>query len=177
MTTLDAARRAIVAELIDREWPKLERYFSTKLPPAEVEDVAQATILAYVENLDAVRSDPRAYLWQIARNQVARHWERRLARRGVAFDSATHTIHDVGPTLSSLVGKRHAIAAALLELPLDAATALELRHLHGLSIEEICRVLKVSPATVHRHLTRAEQHLAMRLGPDAGEQLRRAADE
>lgn len=172
MSRLDSRQRAVAEALIRTEWPKLEAFFKTKVPPSEVEELGQITILAYVERLDVAERDPRAYLWQIARNQVARHWERYLSRRGAAFDSSQHGVLDVGPSLSSLVAQRDQVQRALLELPLDHMTAVELRYVMGLTVKEIMVVLGVSDSTVDRYLASATQHLAARLGPDAERLLR-----
>lgn len=172
MTRLDPARRALVDSLLRDAWPSIEDYLSSKLPTQEVEDVGQAVILAFVERFGPGIEAPRAYLWQIARNSVARHWERHMARRGFAFDSERHSIHDIGPTLSSIVGRRHRVQQALQELPLDVVTALELRFVVGLSIDEVGVALGgKSPATVHRYLERGREHLSARLGPTAESEL------
>ncbi|MBK8219368.1 MAG: sigma-70 family RNA polymerase sigma factor [Myxococcales bacterium] len=73
MTT---TREQELERLIRDEWPKLRRFFHTKVPEADVLDLVQATMLAFVEGRTRATSGPRAYLWGIARLQVLKHYEK-----------------------------------------------------------------------------------------------------
>jgi RNA polymerase sigma-70 factor (ECF subfamily) len=53
---------------------------------------------------------------------------------------------------------------ALSELPFTDRTALVLRHLEGMELTEVAESLGCSLATSKRHLARAEQRLATKLG-------------
>lgn len=167
MKPLDSRQREVADALIREEWPKLERFFRTKVAPADVVELAQATCLAFVERLEEVHANPRGYLWGIARRQVLKHWERFRARGAAAFDSSQHSLQDVGPSLSSVVGRRTRVMAALQSLPADQQMAVELRHGEGLSLEETADAIGVSLATVKRYLAAAEETLRGKLGPEA----------
>ena len=166
MTQLTSQQRALVEQLIATEWPKLERYLRTKVPPAHVQEIVQSVFLGYVERYDAIHSDHKGYLWQIARNQVIKHYERYRTRTGVAFDSSAHAVNDLGPTLSSLLDRRNRYVRALQMLPLDHQTAIEWRYGEGLSLEEIAKEMNVGLATVKRYLSAAEQSLRASLNAD-----------
>lgn len=166
MTPLSPQQRAVAEQLIRDEWPKLERFFRTKVPQADVLELAQATCLAYVEKFDEARAAPRAYLWGIARYKVLQHWERFRGKKGEPFDSSQHSLHDVGPSLSSVVDRRNRVLAALQLLPADQQMAIELRYGEELSLEETAAAIDVSLATVKRYLAAAEETLRAELGGD-----------
>lgn len=167
MKPLDERQRAAAEGLIREEWPKLERFFRTKVPPADILELAQSTCLTYVQRLDEVETNPRAYLWAIARFQVLKHWDRFRARDAAAFDSSQHSLAAVGPSLSSAIARRSSVVAALQSLPADQQMAIELRHGEGLTLEETAHALGVSLATAKRYLAAAEDSLRTLLGPQA----------
>lgn len=166
MTPLTSHQRSLVDQLIRTEWPKLERYLRTKVPPAHVHEIAQSVFLGYVERYDAIRSEHKAYLWQIARNQVIKYFERYRTRTGVPFDSEKVPVSELGPTLSSLLDRRNRYVRALQSLPLDLQTAIEWRYGEDLSLQEAADAMGVSLATVKRYLSAAEQQLRDSLGAD-----------
>ncbi|GAB4209414.1 MAG: hypothetical protein OHK0013_28850 [Sandaracinaceae bacterium] len=162
MTLTD--RNALLDSLIAREWPKLRRFFRTKVPDADVLDLTQETLLAFVEKQPDA-TDHRAYLWGIARRMVLKHYEK--VRGSEPFDSATHTTLDVGRSLSSRLDDRQRLLRALHTLPIDQQIAVELRHGEELSLEEVAAALGVSLATVKRYLAAAERTLRELLGDEA----------
>lgn len=171
--TLSPEQREALDLLIKHEWPGLERFFRTKVRPGDVADVAQATCLAFVEQLDQARAEPRRYLWGIARLQVLKHWEKFRRADSEPFDSSRHSLTDVGPSLSSTLDRRNRLHGALQELPADLQFAIELRHVQGLRLEEVADALGVSLATAKRHITSAEKSLRKTLGEDPVVALRR----
>lgn len=160
MTTPDAA----LENLIANEWPKLRRFFRTKVAEGDVLDLAQSTMLAYVEGGGPSEPGKEAqYLWGIARKQVLKHYEKHR-RELQPFDSTIHTALDLGPSLSSRLDRRNRLVAALQTLPSDHQMAIELRHGEGLKLEEVAEALEVSLATAKRYLSAAEQKLRSELG-------------
>lgn len=153
---------AILNDLINSEWPKLRRFFRTKVPDADVLDLAQSTLLAFVEGRERATSSQRAYLWGIARFQVLKHYDRH--RSTVAFDSALHTVMELGPSLSSRLDGHNRLLQALHTLPVDHQMAFELRHGEELSLEEVAEALGVSLATTKRYLAAALEKLRSVLG-------------
>ena len=162
MTT---TREQELERLIRDEWPKLRRFFHTKVPEADVLDLVQATMLAFVEGRTRATSGPRAYLWGIARLQVLKHYEKH--RGSTPFDSEVHTVLDTGPSLSTRIDSRSRLLRALHELPADHQMAFELRHGEELSLEETAAALDVSLATLKRYLSAAEDKLRVILGDEA----------
>jgi RNA polymerase sigma-70 factor (ECF subfamily) len=161
MTT--GERDTILQTLIDCEWPKLHRFFSTKVPACDVLDLAQSTMLAFIEGGLRDPGAARAYLWSIARKQVLKYYEKHRGRAD-PFDSEHHTAMDLGPSLSSKLDQRNRVVAALRTLPADQQMAIELRYGEDLKLEEVAEVLGVSLATVKRYIAAATEKLRAELG-------------
>lgn len=162
MTT---SREYLLEHLINNELAKLRRFFATKVPGADVNDLVQQTMLAFVERRDQIVGSERAYLMGIARYQVLRHYNGR--RQSTPFDSALHTALDVGPTFSTLLDSRTRLFQALHQLPLDHQIAFELRHGEELPLGDVAEAIGVSLATVKRYLASAETRLRELLGDAA----------
>lgn len=158
-----STRDEILEGLIKNEWPKLRRFFRTKVPEGDVLDLVQSTMLAYVEGGPRDASSARAYLWGIARKQVLKHYDKHR-RHSEAFDSAIHTAMDLGPGVSSKLDNRNRLTAAMHTLPADQQMAIELRHGEELKLEEVAEALEVSLATAKRYLSAAEEKLRAELG-------------
>jgi RNA polymerase sigma-70 factor (ECF subfamily) len=139
--------------LIEHEWPKLRRFFRTKVADADALDLVQNTMLAYISGRPTPGTE-RAYLWGIARKQVLKHYEKHR-HGGDPFNSSEHGVPDVGPSLSSKIDRREHIVAALIKLPADYQMAVELRYGEGLELQEVADALEVSLATVKRYLDHA----------------------
>jgi RNA polymerase sigma factor (sigma-70 family) len=154
MTPLNAHERAEMHALIESEWPKLERFFRSKVPPGEIQDLAQNTLLGFVRRGDVPPDKQRAYLWTIARRQVVDYY-RRGNRRGVSFDSSVHAVAQGGTTMSSLFNRRNDVMRVIQTLPLDHQTALELKYGEGLTDPEAALALEVSLATYKRYVAAA----------------------
>lgn len=159
MTT---SRDALLEQLIRDEWPRLRRFFRTKVPDADVLDLVQATMLAFVEGRTRATASERAYLWGIARLQVLKHYDKH--RSSTPFDSTVHTAMDLGPSLSSRLDGRTQLLRALHKLPADHQMAIELRYGEDLKLEEVAAALDVSLATAKRYLNAAEEKLRSELG-------------
>jgi RNA polymerase sigma factor (sigma-70 family) len=155
-------RDATLQGLIQHEWPKLRRFFRTKVADGDVLDLVQNTMLAYVEGHPEPGCE-RQYLWGIARKQVLKHYAK-FRGENEPFDSTVHRATDVGPTLSSRLDRRNQVVNALLTLPADQQMAIELRYCEGLQLEEVAASLDVSLATVKRYLSAAEERLRVQIG-------------
>ncbi|MEC7518837.1 MAG: sigma-70 family RNA polymerase sigma factor [Myxococcota bacterium] len=162
MTT---TRDALLEQLIRDEWPRLRRFFHTKVPDSDVLDLVQATMLAFVDGRARATHGERAYLWGIARFQVLKFYDRQ--RPTTPFDSTVHTAMDVGRSLSSRLDGRNRLVRGLQALPTDHQIAFELRHGEGMSLEEVAAAIGVSLATVKRYLTAAREKLRRELSADA----------
>ena len=163
---MSSPRDVILEQLIREEWPRLRRFFRTKVPDGDVLDLVQSTMLAYVQGAPRSDATARAYLWGIARFQVLKYYEKHR-RKSDVFDSAIHTAHDLGPSLSSKLDNRNRLMAALHSLPVDQQMAVELRHGEELQLQEVADAIGVSLATVKRYLSAAEEKLRTVLGSDS----------
>lgn len=149
-------RKRQLDDLIAREWPKLRRFFRTKVPNHDVLDLTQQTLLAFVDK-EYEAADARAYLWGIARRMVFKYYEKHRANE--PFDSQVQTVRDAARSISSRLDERNRLMRALHALPIDHQVAFELRHGEELSLEEVAAAIGVSLATVKRYLAAAEQKL------------------
>jgi RNA polymerase sigma factor (sigma-70 family) len=170
MTPLTASERGQLNSLIATEWPKLERFFRTKVPPGEIQDLAQNTLLGFVKRKDTPMENQRAYLWCIARRQVVDYYRR--GRGGaVGFDSSVHAVSQAGPTMSSVINRKNQILQALQSLPLDQQSALELKYGEGLTDPEAAMALEVSMATYKRYVAAGLATLRAHYGVNGEQQV------
>ncbi len=157
ITPMTPRDRDALSALIDEQWPRLRRFFRSKAPESEVLDLAQRTLLIFVEKAAAGEASSAAFLWGIARNVLRQHYDR--VRVAQPFDSTVHSVMDLGPRMSSQLSDRHQLAIALRSLPADQQMAFELRHGEDLSLEEVSEALGVSLATTKRYLAAAREAL------------------
>lgn len=146
--------------LFEKHFDAVFRFVRTKVgDPAE--DLVQAAFLACVAGRDRLRADAsfRAYLFAAARNLVYEHWRKKY--RGepdrLPSDMGQMSAHDLGPSPSSLLGKRddeRLLVMALRRLPLDFQMAIELYYVEGLKSREVAEVLDIPHATVRSRLRR-----------------------
>ena len=161
---MNTERDRVLEALIRDEWPKLARFFRTKVPDAELMDLVQQTMLGFVEGRERVQGEERAYLWGIARKQVLKLYGRK--RPSLPFDSSLHSAMDVGPTLSTQLDRRTGLLRALHQLPLDHQMAFELRYGEELPLDDVAKALEVSLATAKRYITAAQERLRELLRAD-----------
>jgi RNA polymerase sigma-70 factor (ECF subfamily) len=117
------------------------------------------------DRMDAVDS-LRAYVFQMARNQVYNHERDRQVRRDNEND-----LRDAHPTASppspdttlDVDMLRSMLEDWIDELPDRQREALTLRRQQNLSHDEIAEVMDVSPNTVNNHIVRAMKFLRGRI--------------
>ena len=157
----DAAQtRQLAAEL----YPRLLRFFRSKVPHPDCHDLAQQTFTEFLRQLRSKQIDnPRGYLWGVAHFQLLKFIGRKRPG-GEQFDSTRMSMAFVGTSLSMHFDKRNRITGALRELPLAQQLAFELRHGEELQLEEVAEAMKMSLATVKRYLKSALESLRASLG-------------
>ena len=156
-------------ELLQRHFAALHRFFASKVDPTQAEDLTGATLLACVDARDRFRSAAsfRAYIFGIARNQLAMAFRTR-ASRGVAVELDTTSLADLDASPITLLGAKAEqllLLAALRHIPIDFQIALELYYWEGLSTRELADVLEIPEGTVRSRLARAREQV--------GEHMRR----
>ena len=101
---LDAWRRGDASageQLFDRHFASVRRFFRSKAPASEVEDLVQQTFELCVQHVEQFRGDARfvTYLLAIARSQLHR-WLRRRDPVRAGLDVETSSIQDLGTSPS-----------------------------------------------------------------------------
>lgn len=161
---LESARHgdeAAMAVLFRAIHPSLLRYVRHRVPEA-AEDLAAECWLAAAKVLatfEGEGEDLRAWLFGVARNQVANHRRasrrRRLLQPGAAVRPPMP--EDVAETAIEALATQAAIAALVRDLSGDQADVLLLRVVAGLTAERVAATLGKSPGWV-----RVTQHRALR---------------
>jgi RNA polymerase sigma factor (sigma-70 family) len=170
-TTLD--RAAAIAELSRRLRKPLLRFFEKRIGRhPEREDLVQDVFarLARMSELSSIESSD-AYLFKIAAN-LLRDRQRRLTARASdeheIYDEETHGAarETISPERALLgVQAIEQLMTALYELPERTRAVFALYHFDDLSHAEIARRLAISVSAVEKHMSRANSHLFVRLGP------------
>ena len=142
-----------IGSLYQRHGAEVLHYLARRCPADAAHDLLQETFLQVVrqaERLDAVTM-PRAWLFGIARNILARHYRQKPEEPiATIVEAASPAVED-----ARLPAMREAIAALVPEL----RETLELRIEQELSYEEIAGVLDVPIGTVRSRLHNAVRRL------------------
>jgi len=152
--------------LLTRHGQVLLRFFATKVPEA-ADDLAQATLLACLENPAQLRDlhSFKSYLFGIARHLLYKHYRAKAMRRGkVRFN--TTSIVDQGGSPITLVSRSSEdvnLMRALSTLPVEMRILLELTYWEDLPAAGVAGVLGVAENTVYSRLHRAKQRLKQAL--------------
>lgn len=138
-------------------YPRVKRLMRSQLPEPECYDAAQEAMRAFLASDPARMQNPTAYLMGVARKHVLKYFERH--RSTAAFDSTMMSVAQYGTSLSARLDRRNLLMHALRSLPADQQQAYQLRHLEGMSLEEVAEAGGVSLATVKRYLAAAQKSL------------------
>ncbi|HLT39808.1 MAG TPA: sigma-70 family RNA polymerase sigma factor [Enhygromyxa sp.] len=141
---------AEIAATVRDVYPKLRRFFAKKVPPAEVQDLAQETIVTFLEKDVSQMEDPRRFLFGIARNKLLQHFDRR--RPGQPFDSQLLSVRQVSTTLGTKLHRSTVIIENMQGLPIEWQIALELRYGEELKLTEVAEAMQMSLAQVKRYI-------------------------
>lgn len=162
---LEAARHGdeqAMARLFRALNPPLVRYLRHHAPEA-ADDLASETWLATARALGRFEGnahDLRAWLFGVARRQVANYWRTRRRRpRLVVLDDAVEPSapNDAGEVAIEALSAQEAIDLLVRELPTEMAEVILLRVVAGLGVAEVAALLDKSPGSV-----RVVQHRALR---------------
>lgn len=139
----------------------LSRFFSGKVPAAEVHDLVQETIAVFLEKDPTTMEHPRRFLFGIGRKKLLKHYE---ARRGEPFDSQKISVRRMSTTIGTRLARRTSVLDALRELPLDQQVALELRYGEGFKLTEVADSMDKSLAQAKRYVKDGLDALRSQLG-------------
>jgi RNA polymerase sigma-70 factor (ECF subfamily) len=149
-------------ELARKQWPKLKRFFKSKVVEPDCYDLTQESLLAFIRTDPTKIHHPDAYLRGIARKRSLGYYERK--RPTEKFESTRISAAEIGGSLSSQLDRRRRLVGALAQLPMDQQVAFELRFGEGLQLQEVAEAMELSLATIKRYLSKATQTLREILG-------------
>lgn len=127
----------------------------------DAEDVAQDSMLRAMEKAEELREPGKWWSW-LCRITVHRCHEhgRSRQRRRKHEDRLTHESRTVQPhDEAGLTERSAALARLLVELPRRQHEVLVLRHVQGMSFDEIADVLGISASTARVHAIAARESL------------------
>ena len=177
MTAAKAGDEAAFVELFRSVQPALLRYLTTLGGPL-ADDVASDTWVSVVRGLPKFVGDEsgwRSWVFTIAHSRL-RDAQRKSARTPVPVDAEEHLLaRDAGVDVGAEVEEIFSTEAALAligTLPREQAEIVLLRHVAGLDVAEVARLLGKRPGTVRVATHRGRKRLAAVLA----EREERAAD-
>ena len=154
-----------ITDLYAKHAGELLAYFARRSPAGEADDLLHETFLQVVRSAHlASVTQPRAWLFGIARNILSRHYreesDRVLSAAAAIQQEAAHAGGELAadPRLALM-------REAIDQLSPELRETLQLRLEHELSYEEIATVLEIPVGTVRSRLHNAVQRLQQALRP------------
>ncbi len=126
--------------------------------PHCAEDVAAQVWCKFLDKCELIESNPVAYLYAIARNQVAEYFRTKKITE-IFEDGAPHSC------LIEANAESGGILSKLDKLPLEQREALLLKHLAGYSLEEIACYQKINRESAKTRLRYAMSKIRHILSP------------
>ncbi len=142
---------------------------------SDAADMTQDVFTQWLDYRDRAKVEqPRAFLFQMARNLLRDHWRKQQVRRSVHVDSAdapTEAVTDEQnePMAAALrIQRLEHLKEVLAELSPRRREALMLHRFEGLSQAQIAARMGISTSMVEKHIAFALLHCKRRLQPDPG---------
>ncbi len=163
----DGATRALAErELVERFKAYVRRLLTRTLGPfVEIEDPMQEVFFRLFRALPKVRP-PEAlpgYVTSVTVNVAHETLRKRRRSRWLSFFAADE-LAEIAGSAADVSEEMRDFYLAAAKLSPEAHLSVTLRHIEGMSLDEMSAILGVSLATVKRRLTSAEQELAALLG-------------
>jgi RNA polymerase sigma factor (sigma-70 family) len=157
-----AGDRAAARALFDRYMAPLYRFFHRKVDGA-IEDFVQDTLVACVAARDRFRRESsfRTYLFATARHILWQHLEKQRVR-GEPLDPERSSLHELGPSPSTIAAKRaehRLLLDALRRLPVEQQILLELYHFEEMTAIELAAMYEITEVALRGRLHRAKASL------------------
>lgn len=156
------------AELFDRYYEPLARFFRNKVSESACDDLLQSVFLACTEARDRFRgqSSFRGYLFGMAHKQLYKHY-RSQGRAPELVDFERTCAGELGASISEglqLREEQRLLLRALRHIPIDYQEVLELHYWERLETAEIAEVVGAPAGTVKSRLRRGRELLEQQLG-------------
>ncbi len=151
------------SELIARHTGSLLGFLTNKVSPADVPEVASATLENCVRSVDNFRGEStfRTFLFAVARNTVLNFYRKRRRSPQIG-DAELDSIAEMGAGPTTMVAAREEqrlLIEGLRRLPLDDQILLELYYLEEMSAAEIAGIYETVEPTVRGRISRARGRL------------------
>lgn len=165
----------VAAEVLPHERFVRAKLRSAFADRAEIDDVIQEAYYRLSLLTDVAHiTNPRAYLFQTARNVVLEQMRRaKIVRIETLTEIETANIMDEEPSPERITAGRRELArvlALIASLPDRCRTVLELRKIHGLSQREIAQRLGVSEHVVENDAARGLRQILKTLSDDQADE-------
>ncbi len=164
------AREAFYRRYVKAVWCTALRLVGSR---ADADDVTQDTFIEALRDVEKLR-DPsrmRAWLLQITVHQAHRRFRKRKLRRRLGLertseDGQLETLVKVGSSAEARAELR-CVDRVLRRVSSHQRFAWMLRHVEGLSLEEVAQACDCSLATAKRRIASTAKHLETELGVGA----------
>jgi len=130
------------------------------------EDATQQAMLDAWRNLPKLRDPARFEAWAYRLTVNACYAEARRAKRWIPNMAIDDSPEPVAPDEISPIADRELLDRGFRELPVDQRAVLVLRHVVGLSLEEVARTLDIPTGTARSRLYRALQSMRASIDSD-----------
>lgn len=165
------AREAFYRRYVKAVWCTALRLVGDR---ADADDVVQDTFVEALRDVSKLREPARmrAWLLQITVHQAHRRFRKRKLMRRLGLersqeDGVLETLAKPGASTETRA-ELACIDRVLGRVSANQRFAWMLRHVEGLSLEEVAEACDCSLATAKRRIARTAQHLEAELGPGAG---------
>ena len=142
---------------------------------SDAADMTQDVFTQWLDYRDRAKVEqPRAFLFQMARNLLRDHWRKQKVRQAVHADQverdAEPVIDEHNPPMAAALRlqRLEQLKEVLAELSPRRREALMLHRFEGLSQAQIAERMGISTSMVEKHIAFALLHCKRRLQPDPG---------
>ena len=181
-----AGDREALHQLVNRNYQNWLRRYHRKLGTAlhrmyDTEDLVQSALGEALLELPRLRNEAAFFSWvtSIIRHKIARKHRELGRRRSISLETPDHVSPSRGPRrryaenqTSALETYVHTLEVILGLFPAypEEMAAVTMKHIEGLTLEQMVARLKKSPRTVQRWIKEGTSILKVHLSPGDDEQ-------